>query len=306
MSYEFFTTGSWMENLGSSFVNASSTPFSIIAWVKPLTTISAAGAVIQAHATDTDYYVLGHDVSGYARATTRATSSSHAVSTGALVNGEWALISGTYAASNASRRAGLNGGDYVEESTTRAPAGTFGKMYIGLRAGPFDGFVGRVGLVAVYNKVLSDAEITALRSAWPEDAASYSDCIHYWNLRPDAGGGTINATVGGIALSKTSEVTYNADNPTLFSATTKKLKILVHPDAASATCIEGIVWSASAASLATRLASSPARHLKPRPRAAGMRSVRYSRFRSRILAAARCLWMTWCRASSAMRPSRQG
>jgi hypothetical protein len=249
MSYDFNGTTAYAQ--GATPLTAS--PLTIIAWMKGDAQAANRGlcCLLNSGAT-TDYYYLRVGATDIVEAITRDAGgiTATAATTATITESSWQFIHGTWATSGASRRAGINAGDYVNDATSNEPSPAPDQAWIGGRAlGPTDPYDGKIALVAVYNEALSDAELTELYTTQPESASSYSKCVAYWDFRADEGTTTVpNAKNPGtydMTLYGTTKPTYDADNPTLGTGTTKYLKLLVHPDAIGATNVQGVAWTAS-------------------------------------------------------------
>jgi hypothetical protein len=98
-------------------------------------------------------------------------------------------------------------------------------------------FEGKVAYVRIFNARLTDAEILAeANSLSPVKAAN---CLYSWPLVSN-----LNATTGAVNfVSAAGTATFDSDAPAY-----KKLKALVHPSAASATNVAGVVCAAPSAS----------------------------------------------------------
>lgn len=222
MSY-YFDGSTSQAGSGATPILTSSTPFTVIAWVRPNDT--AGDKVVWGSGLSTnpaDYYILRVDDTELVEAVTRnsATASRVASSTSSISTSGWSMIHGIWNASNASRTAGYSAGNEGTESTSDTPTGTLDRTMVGYRLGPLSHFAGYIAVVAVYNKVLSGSELTTLLSDWPEDAASYADCVAHYNFlvndadinRNRKNLGTYDLSLGGLT-----PPAYSSENPTLLT-----------------------------------------------------------------------------------------
>jgi hypothetical protein len=89
-----------------------------------------------------------------------------------------------------------------------------------------------------------DSLVTAAGTGISPDQVSSGSLLGYWSFRSDTGSSTVPDESGnGNDLTLSGTVTYEADHPSIIYATSRFLKVLVHPDAASASGVEGIVWA---------------------------------------------------------------
>lgn len=103
----------------------------------------------------------------------------------------------------------------------------------------------RVAELAVWNAVLSQAQIEQYMAGAVATTIAAANLIGYWPLNVDAGTQT-NLGVGTMTTDLTvSGATYDADHPTITGGATTYLKLLAEASAASAASIEGVVLNAT-------------------------------------------------------------
>jgi hypothetical protein len=102
--------------------------------------------------------------------------------------------------------------------------------------------------LAIWNAALGTTEfetlVTGATAGISPDQVLPGDLIGYWSMNSDTGGTIPDESGNSNDLTISGTVSYAADHPTITYATSRFLKILVHPDAASASAVEGIVWAA--------------------------------------------------------------
>jgi hypothetical protein len=131
---------------------------------------------------------------------------------------------------------GTLGGSF---STTTSDAGaTANYLFVGSRAG--NTLLGNAAYIRVWDRVLTQANLEAeMFSATIVNGADINTALGTNDFNDVSGNGR-NWTAYGVDLDTSGTI-----EPPIVTAV-KKLKVLVHPDAASATGVEGIVWNASA------------------------------------------------------------
>lgn len=239
MSYYFNGTNSYATAGVAipSAVAGSEVPKTIVAYVKVEST-AASKIICQLHRTTgfTTYQLLRGNTEGYPTLTHRydTTSGVSELSNYSMVGAGWVLAHATFNG-NADRQAGWHSstdtdGRYASADTTSVTGATFNNVNVGYRPTNLEWFKGYIAYVAIYDKVLSDAELDELYTTQPESASSYGDCVAYWDMRDNEGTDTIPDLIGTVDLTLStnggSKPVYNSDNPTLGTGSSLKMKIL--------------------------------------------------------------------------------
>jgi hypothetical protein len=249
MSRSFNGSSDYLSTTAAPQISAF--PMTLMAWVKP-TTVAADQYVIGGSwsGSTSDYLTLHLRNDGLVTASARSTASGLSqapLSTPSYTADAWQFVAAEFTGSGStctSTRAVLG--------TTRGTAQTpsiavdfaqFNRTFVGARVynGNNSFFSGHIAYAAWISAIPTEGEYTSLQTQAPHLVFG-SDRVHYFTLTDNESPeqddwGDRDLTVTGA--------TYSTDNPDISSsALTKKLKVLVHPDAASASAVEGIVWQA--------------------------------------------------------------
>ncbi len=189
------------------------TPCTISVWFKAdNVTATATLAAIDFHAVasyrvlgalDAGGNVAGDPVRAYAY---NGTAFGIATTTTGYPATTWTHACGTFASST-SRTAFINGGS--KGTNTDSMTGTVNELTIGARrsASAVGFFAGKIAQVAIWNTVLSDAQIAALASGTNPTAISPGSLIAYYPLLGDA-----TPSVGTETLQNVGSPTYDTDD----------------------------------------------------------------------------------------------
>lgn len=231
MSYLFSDN---FNNLTGTFSSTRDTPLTMACWIKRSATrwaeVSTDVALMLSSTAgvNANSLSLGTNESAadrvYAR-TSDAASNSPAIHdfTGITVNDTWVLLVGTFT-SDARRDV------YIESSSNtnfspgiRTPDGLHDKLYVGTAATGFNSFTSYIAEVAIWDKVLSAAEIDALQVAaqtgvTPSSVAA-ANCIGYWPLDTDQAthADQSGAIPAGPTLTVNGAAAHFPDHPTIFT-----------------------------------------------------------------------------------------
>jgi hypothetical protein len=209
--YTFDATGEKLETTGSLALTDQS--FTVFCWVKPTDNTPASVQTpvsIGNSAYGSDRYCSLQFTENARALVFQGTSNSSTTSTNGAVSGEWFAMAGLFTRNTSSQVTSVQAWSWngVNESLSTADTGltkqmsTFNVNRIGVARTGVGEFAGIIAHVAVWNKILSSAELTALRTQPPSVVAT-SNLIAYWPLVDDANadvGSGINLTVTGATL----------------------------------------------------------------------------------------------------------
>ncbi len=158
-----FTTAS-SQYLLSTTTPITTTPLSISCWFYPTQVAATKDLVSLANGSSTtDFFQLQHGAATGARARSGdSVGSSSATTATAVVVNTWQMGTAVFASST-SRIAYLNAGSKTSQSTSRSPTG-ISRVGVGsqVTSSPLNFYGGYIGNVCIWNRALSDDEITAL------------------------------------------------------------------------------------------------------------------------------------------------
>jgi hypothetical protein len=240
-----FNAGSSHHLSASNTINVADFPLTIMGWIKVAALPGSNNAIFGVSSSSVnDIYICSQlNSSGAILVETRNTSGAPAATSPSTISADtWSFFTHEMSGEgswnmNLRRAAALFGSFDTNNFAGTYDVSGYNRMSIGRlpRSTADRYFSGRVAHLAIVSKVPSAEEYTALQTQTPSQVFS-ANRVHYWPLtdNPNDAWGSVNLTATGASL--------DSDNPDI--GMSRFLKILVHPDAASASAVEGIVWQA--------------------------------------------------------------
>jgi hypothetical protein len=129
-------------------------------------------------------------------------------------------------------------------TTSRDLLNTIRYVAVGSHTGNGGYFNGRIAEVAIWDTPLTQTQAQLFTGGAIATSIAGTDLRAYYRLNASNSTQTDSSGNSGPSVTLNGTATYDSDHPIITGDTSKYLKVLVHPDAASASGVEGIVWQA--------------------------------------------------------------
>jgi hypothetical protein len=231
MSYTGWTNTDWLE--GTYSTSSYDEPISLVMWTKLTaaqwadTSIYRYGFAFTAEtATEENTFSLGTGINAdtvFARQYGATSNAADVAFTDGRFDDIWVPIIGTFSNDNPGgpRRVYIENSQTtgVQGSTFNVALGSTPIVWVGRRVGSTLTYHGLIAEVAIFDKVLTTAEIDTLQTGIgqgiPPIMAAPQNCIGYWPLKNDQSSHADQAyrNTGAPTLTATGSPTYSSDHP---------------------------------------------------------------------------------------------